>query len=157
MNKDRTVTVRFRLNLALEMDKQIYKFFNQLCQDREMREYFGDKSKFIKTSVYNAIEAVEKDMSDANIIREIGRQRGELEAYMKQELEKAAAAIIQASKENFESIAAGSETINRMGVEVQGANRMKTNEDEANPIFGEIPDEADEAVPEDMMSFLDEL
>lgn len=64
MNKDRTVTVSFRLNLALEMDKHIYKFFNQLCQDKEMREYFGDKSKFIKTAVYNALEAVEKDMSD---------------------------------------------------------------------------------------------
>ena len=60
MNKDRTVTISFRLNLALEMDKQIYKFFNQLCQDNEMREYFGDKSKFIKTAVYNAIEAVQK-------------------------------------------------------------------------------------------------
>lgn len=45
MNKDRTVTVSFRLNLALEMDKQIYKFFNQLGIDNEMREYFGDKSK----------------------------------------------------------------------------------------------------------------
>lgn len=157
MNKDRTVTVSFRLNLALEMDKHIYKFFNQLCQDKEMREYFGDKSKFIKTAVYNALEAVEKDMSDANIIEEISRQREMMEMCIKQEMEKAASAIIQASKENMESIAAGSETINRLGEEVQGANHMKTGVDESNHIFGEIPDESDEAVPEDVMSFLDEL
>lgn len=157
MNKDRTVTVSFRLNLALEMDKHIYKFFNQLCQDKEMREYFGDKSKFIKTAVYNALEAVEKDMSDANIIEEISRQREMVEVCIKQEMEKAATAIIQASKENMGSIAAGSETINRLGIEVQGANHMKTGVDESNHIFGEIPDESDEAVPEDVMSFLDEL
>lgn len=93
MNKDRTVTVSFRLNLALEMDKHIYKFFNQLCQDKEMREYFGDKSKFIKTAVYNALEAVEKDMSDANIIEEISRQREMVEICIKQEMEKATLAI----------------------------------------------------------------
>ena len=88
MNKDRTVTISFRLNLALEMDKQIYKFFNQLCQDNEMREYFGDKSKFIKTAVYNAIEAVQKDMSDANIIEEISKQREMVEICIKQEMER---------------------------------------------------------------------
>ena len=157
MNKDRTVTVSFRLNLALEMDKHIYKFFNQLCQDKEMREYFGDKSKFIKTAVYNALEAVEKDMSDANIIEEISRQREMMEMCIKQEVEKAAAAIIQASKENFESIAKGSEIVNRMGAETKNASHMKAGVDESNHIFGEIPDELDEAVPEDVMSFLDEL
>lgn len=104
MNKDRTVTISFRLNLALEMDKQIYKFFNQLCQDNEMGEYFGDKSKFIKTAVYNAIEAVQKDMSDANIIEEISKQREMVEICIKQEMEKATVAIIQASKKNMESM-----------------------------------------------------
>lgn len=157
MNKDRTVTVSFRLNLALEMDKHIYKFFNQLCQDKEMREYFGDKSKFIKTAVYNALEAVEKDMSDANIIEEISRQREMVEVCIKQEVEKAASAIIQASKANFESIAAGGETINLMVAEVQDVDRMKVGVDEVNHIFGEIPKESDEAVPEDVMTFLDEL
>lgn len=157
MNKDRTVTISFRLNLALEMDKQIYQFFNQLCQDNEMREYFGDKSKFIKTAVYNAIEAVQKDMSDVKIIKEISNQREMVEICIKQEMEKAAIVIIQASKEDMESIAAGSETINWLGIEVQGANHMKTGVDESNHIFGEIPDESDEAVPEDVMSFLDEL
>ena len=153
MNKDRTVTISFRLNLALEMDKQIYKFFNQLCQDNEMREYFGDKSKFIKTAVYNAIEAVQKDMSDANIIEEISKQREMVEICIKQEMEKAAAAIIQASKEDIESIAGSNENVNRMEVEVQ----MKAGVDESNHIFGEIPDESDEAIPEDVMSFLDDL
>lgn len=157
MNKDRTVTISFRLNLALEMDKQIYKFFNQLCQDNEMREYFGDKSKFIKTAVYNAIEAVQKDMSDANIIEEISKQREMVEICIKQEMEKAAAAIIQASKENIESIAGSNENVNRMEVEVQGANQMKAGVDESNHIFGEIPDESDEAIPEDVMSFLEDL
>ena len=155
MNKDRTVTVSFRLNLALEMDKHIYKFFNQLCQDKEMREYFGDKSKFIKTAVYNALEAVEKDMSDANIIEEISRQREMMEMCIKQEVEKAAAAIIQASKENFNSIAVSNENVNRGAVEMQGISNIK--EVEANPVFGEIPDESDAEVPEDVMSFLDEL
>lgn len=157
MNKDRTVTVSFRLNLALEMDKHIYKFFNQLCQDKEMREYFGDKSKFIKTAVYNALEAVEKDMSDANIIEEISRQREMMEMCIKQEVEKAAAAIIQASKENFNSIAVSNENVNSGVAEMQGNSDMKANEDEANPVFGEIPDESDSEVPEDVMSFLDEL
>ena len=155
MNKDRTVTVSFRLNLALEMDKHIYKFFNQLCQDKEMREFFGDKSKFIKTAVYNALEAVEKDMSDANIIEEISRQREMMEMCIKQEVEKAAAAIIQASKENFNSIAVSNENVNRGAVEMQGISNIK--EVEANPVFGEIPDESDAEVPEDVMSFLDEL
>ena len=157
MNKDRTVTVSFRLNLALEMDKHIYKFFNQLCQDKEMREYFGDKSKFIKTAVYNALEAVEKDMSDANIIEEISRQREMEEICIKQEMEKATLAIIQASKENIESIAVSNENVNRGAVEMQGISNIKANEDEANPVFGEIPDESDAEVPEDAMSFLDEL
>lgn len=157
MNKDRTVTISFRLNLALEMDKQIYKLFNQLCQDNEMREYFGDKSKFIKTAVYNAIEAVQKDMSDANIIEEISKQREMVEICIKQEMEKAAAAIIQASKENIESIAGSNENVNRGAVEMQGISNIKANEDEANPVFGEIPDESDAEVPEDVMSFLDEL
>lgn len=157
MNKDRTVTVSFRLNLALEMDKHIYKFFNQLCQDKEMREYFGDKSKFIKTAVYNALEAVEKDMSDANIIEEISRQREMVEICIKQKMEKATLAIIQASKENIESIAVSNENVNRGAVEMQGISNIKANEDEANPVFGEIPDESDAEVPEDVMSFLDEL
>lgn len=157
MNKDRTVTVSFRLNLALEMDKHIYKFFNQLCQDKEMREYFGDKSKFIKTAVYNALEAVEKDMSDANIIEEISRQREMVEICIKQEMEKATLAIIQASKENIESIAVSNENVNRGAVEMQGISNIKANEDEANPVFGEISDESDAEVPEDAMSFLDEL
>lgn len=157
MNKDRTVTISFRLNLALEMDKQIYKLFNQLCQDNEMREYFGDKSKFIKTAVYNAIEAVQKDMSDANIIEEISKQREMVEICIKQEMEKAAAAIIQASKGNIESIAGSNENVNRGAVEMQGISNIKANEDEANPVFGEILDESDAEVPEDVMSFLDEL
>ena len=157
MNKDRTVTVSFRLNLALEMDKHIYKFFNQLCQDKEMREYFGDKSKFIKTAVYNALEAVEKDMSDANIIEEISRQREMMEMCIKQEVEKAAAAIIQVSKKNFNSIAVSNENVNSGVAKMQGNSDMKANEDEANPVFGEIPDESDAEVPEDVMSFLDEL
>lgn len=96
-------------------------------------------------------------MSDANIIEEISKQREMVEICIKQEMEKTAAAIIQASKENIESIATGSETNNRLGIEVQGANHMKAGVDESNHIFGELPDESDEAVPEDVMSFLDEL
>lgn len=34
---------------------------------------------------------------------------------------------------------------------------MKAGVDESNHIFGEIPDESDEAIPEDVMSFLDDL
>lgn len=34
---------------------------------------------------------------------------------------------------------------------------MKAGVDESNHIFGGIPDESDEAIPEDVMSFLDDL
>lgn len=80
-----------------------------------------------------------------------------VEICIKQEMEKATLAIIQASKENIESIAVSNENVNRGAVEMQGISNIKANEDEANPVFGEIPDESDAEVPEDAMSFLDEL
>ena len=152
MANDDSVTVSFRLNLNREEDKEIHRFLS----GEVMKFCFGDKSKFIKSTLIRAIQGVKREENENQFVCEMNTQRAVLQTSMSEEADRIIDAVKLIVKEEAESL---------VGVQIEKEKQTVSERSEAipeeikepKPCFGEVPESSSEDVSEDVMDFLENL
>ena len=82
------VIISFRLNPNREEDIEIQRFMAKIQQDESYRYRYGDKSKFIKSTLIKAIKCIEKQDNEKQLISEMNTQRGMIQKAMNSEADR---------------------------------------------------------------------
>ena len=152
MASDDSVTVSFRLNLNREEDKEIQRFLS----GEVMKFCFGDKSKFIKSTLIRAIQGIKREENEKQFVCEMNIQRAVLQTSMSEEADRIIDAVKLIVKEEAERLVGAQIAKEKQAVSERSESIPEVIKEHA-PCFGEVPESSGEDVSEDVMAFLENL